>query len=154
MNTTADIIRADTGGLLLACPQCGQRTLILADRDTSHLPVRARQRPKVAPVVVFALPLDGEQEVASDARFIVQFSKESIHSTEADPRPLKEKFLNSAFLADFRRLAQQTTRGCIVLERPDLLTLTFTDDVAFCRMLPERCGVAAIPAAQATATDP
>jgi len=27
----------------------------------------------------------------------------------------------SAFLADFRKLAQHTTRGCIVLERPDLL---------------------------------
>jgi MoaA/NifB/PqqE/SkfB family radical SAM enzyme len=52
---------------------------------------------------------------------IVQFSKESIHRTDADPRPLKEKFLSSAFLADFRRLAQETTRGCIVLERPDLL---------------------------------
>jgi hypothetical protein len=52
---------------------------------------------------------------------IVQFSKESIHSTAADPRPLKEKFLSSAFLADFRKLAAETTRGCIVLERPDLL---------------------------------
>lgn len=52
---------------------------------------------------------------------IVQFSKESIHTTEADPRPLRQKFLQSAFLADFRKLAQQTTRGCIVLERPDLL---------------------------------
>lgn len=52
---------------------------------------------------------------------IVQFSTESIHATEADPRPLKEKFLRSAFLADFRKLAQHTTRGCIVLERPDLL---------------------------------
>jgi MoaA/NifB/PqqE/SkfB family radical SAM enzyme len=52
---------------------------------------------------------------------IVQFSAESIHSTEADPRPLKEKFLSSAFLADFRKLAAETTRGCIVLERPDLL---------------------------------
>jgi hypothetical protein len=52
---------------------------------------------------------------------IVQFSKESIHATEADPRPLKEKFLSSAFLADFRKLAAETTRGCIVLERPDLL---------------------------------
>src|SRR5262245_20106548 len=52
---------------------------------------------------------------------IVQFSKESIHSTEADPRPLRQKFLQSAFLADFRKLAQHTTRGCIVLERPDLL---------------------------------
>src|SRR5262249_60817536 len=28
---------------------------------------------------------------------------------------------HSAFLADFRKLAQSTTRGCIVLERPDLL---------------------------------
>src|SRR3989440_769122 len=53
---------------------------------------------------------------------IVQFSKESIHSTASDPRPLKEKFLRSAFLADFRELARSTTRGCIVLERPDLLT--------------------------------
>jgi MoaA/NifB/PqqE/SkfB family radical SAM enzyme len=52
---------------------------------------------------------------------IVQFSKESIHATDADPRPLRQKFLQSAFLADFRKLAQQTTRGCIVLERPDLL---------------------------------
>jgi MoaA/NifB/PqqE/SkfB family radical SAM enzyme len=52
---------------------------------------------------------------------IVQFSTESIHATPADPRPLKEKFLRSAFLADFRKLAQRTTRGCIVLERPDLL---------------------------------
>jgi len=52
---------------------------------------------------------------------IVQFSSESIHQTEADPRPLKEKFLSSAFLADFRKLAAETTRGCIVLERPDLL---------------------------------
>ncbi len=29
--------------------------------------------------------------------------------------------MNSAFLRDFRELAQTTTRGCIVLERPDLL---------------------------------
>ena len=52
---------------------------------------------------------------------IVQFSTESIHSSENDQRPLKEKFLRSAFLADFRKLAAETTRGCIVLERPDLL---------------------------------
>jgi MoaA/NifB/PqqE/SkfB family radical SAM enzyme len=51
---------------------------------------------------------------------IVQFSTESIHGT-TDARPLKEKFLRSAFLADFRKLAAETTRGCIVLERPDLL---------------------------------
>ena len=29
--------------------------------------------------------------------------------------------VQSEFLSDFRQLAQQTTRGCIVLERPDLL---------------------------------
>jgi MoaA/NifB/PqqE/SkfB family radical SAM enzyme len=52
---------------------------------------------------------------------IVQFTKESIHSSEADSRSLKDKFLQSAFLRDFRELAQTTTRGCIVLERPDLL---------------------------------
>ncbi len=48
---------------------------------------------------------------------IVQFAKESIH----DERPLVEKFQRSAFLSDFRELASSATRGCIVLERPDLL---------------------------------
>jgi hypothetical protein len=52
---------------------------------------------------------------------IVQFTRESIHTTEEDPRSLKDKFLQSAFLRDFRELAASTTRGCIVLERPDLL---------------------------------
>jgi MoaA/NifB/PqqE/SkfB family radical SAM enzyme len=52
---------------------------------------------------------------------IVQFTRESIHSSEADSRSLPEKFLQSEFLHDFRQLAQSTTRGCIVLERPDLL---------------------------------
>ncbi len=52
---------------------------------------------------------------------IVQFTKESIHASEADSRSLRDKFLQSAFLRDFRELAQSTTRGCIVLERPDLL---------------------------------
>ena len=56
---------------------------------------------------------------------IVQFSKESIHpekdGRDKPGRSLKEKFLQSAFLADFRKLAAETTRGCIVLERPDLL---------------------------------
>src|SRR5215471_8050159 len=52
---------------------------------------------------------------------IVQFTKESIHSGEADSRTLRDKFIQSAFLREFRELAQQTTRGCIVLERPDLL---------------------------------
>jgi hypothetical protein len=52
---------------------------------------------------------------------IVQFTKESIHSSEADGRSLRDKFLQSTFLRDFRDLARSTTRGCIVLERPDLL---------------------------------
>lgn len=48
---------------------------------------------------------------------IVQFAKESIY----DDRPLAETFNNSEFLTDFRELAASHTRGCIVLERPDLL---------------------------------
>ena len=42
---------------------------------------------------------------------IVQFTKESIHSTRRRPRPLKEKFLQSAFLRDFRELAQPRRRA-------------------------------------------
>jgi MoaA/NifB/PqqE/SkfB family radical SAM enzyme len=48
---------------------------------------------------------------------IVQFAKESIH----DDRPLRETFTQSALLKEFRELAASHTRGCIVLERPDLL---------------------------------
>ncbi|MEM9702584.1 MAG: radical SAM protein, partial [Planctomycetota bacterium] len=57
---------------------------------------------------------------------IIQFATESIHDKETrtgaeDLRPLREKVMNSPFLYDFRKLARETTRGCIVLERPDLL---------------------------------
>lgn len=48
---------------------------------------------------------------------IIQFARESIH----DERPIDQVISQSAFLRDFRQLAAQTTRGCIVLERPDLL---------------------------------
>ncbi|QDT51436.1 pyrroloquinoline quinone biosynthesis protein PqqE [Symmachiella dynata] len=48
---------------------------------------------------------------------IVQFSKESIH----DERHIRDVFRESDFLQDFRQLAASSTRGCIVLERPDLL---------------------------------
>ncbi len=48
---------------------------------------------------------------------IIQLATESIH----DARPLKETFNNSQFLRDFRELTAQHTRGCVVLERPDLL---------------------------------
>jgi hypothetical protein len=49
---------------------------------------------------------------------IVQFSTESIHE---EGRSLRQKFVESEFLRGFRELAASTTRGCIVLERPDLL---------------------------------
>lgn len=48
---------------------------------------------------------------------IIQFAKESIH----DERPLDQVFNESEFLADFRRTAASSTRGCIALERPDLI---------------------------------
>ena len=48
---------------------------------------------------------------------MIQLATESIH----DPRPLKETFNESEFLRDFRELAATHTRGCVVLERPDLL---------------------------------
>jgi len=48
---------------------------------------------------------------------IIQMATESIH----DAKPLKEVFNQSEFLRDFRRLAAEHTRGCVVLERPDLL---------------------------------
>src|SRR5947209_11424311 len=52
---------------------------------------------------------------------LVQFTKESIPAGQAENRSLRDKFIQSEFLRDFRQLAQATTRGCIVLERPDLL---------------------------------
>ena len=48
---------------------------------------------------------------------VIQFAKESIH----DERPLDQVFNESEFLRDFRRTAAQSTRGCIALERPDLI---------------------------------
>lgn len=48
---------------------------------------------------------------------IIQFAKETIY----DERPLKQVFQESEFLRDFRHTAAEHTRGCLVLERPDLL---------------------------------
>jgi hypothetical protein len=48
---------------------------------------------------------------------VIQFAKDSIH----DSRPLREVFHQSEFLRDYRRTVAMHTRGCIVLERPDLL---------------------------------
>ncbi|MBQ16947.1 MAG: radical SAM protein [Planctomycetaceae bacterium] len=56
---------------------------------------------------------------------IVQFATESIYDDPQSPveehKTLGEKIVQSEFLAGFRELAQETTRGCVVLERPDLL---------------------------------
>ena len=49
---------------------------------------------------------------------IVQFASESIHDNDGD---LFRTMTGSKLLADFRATAAEATRGCIVLERPDLL---------------------------------
>jgi MoaA/NifB/PqqE/SkfB family radical SAM enzyme len=54
---------------------------------------------------------------------IVQFATDSIQ----DPSSSLYDKLNSPFLRDFRRVAAHSTRGCIVLERPDLLEKLVTD---------------------------
>lgn len=48
---------------------------------------------------------------------VIQIAKDSIYDT----RPLKDVFGTSEFLRDFRTTAATHTRGCILLERPDLL---------------------------------
>jgi hypothetical protein len=48
---------------------------------------------------------------------IIQFAVEDIR----DPRGVFETMRDSAFLADFRDLSAKHTRGCVVLERPDLV---------------------------------
>ena len=48
---------------------------------------------------------------------ILQFATETIR----DSRGIFETIRDSAFLKDFRELSAQATRGCVVLERPDLV---------------------------------
>src|SRR5438876_2155020 len=48
---------------------------------------------------------------------IIQFAKETIH----DERGIYATMRDSAFLKDFRELSAHHTRGCVVLERPDLV---------------------------------
>ena len=48
---------------------------------------------------------------------IIQFATDSIH----DEKPLAQTFNESDFLTDFRAVAAGSTRGCIALERPDLI---------------------------------
>lgn len=48
---------------------------------------------------------------------IIQFATENIR----DPRGVFETMRSSPFLKDFRELSARATRGCVVLERPDLV---------------------------------
>lgn len=48
---------------------------------------------------------------------IIQFAKEDIH----DKRGIVATLRDSEFLKDFRELSAQATRGCVVMERPDLV---------------------------------
>jgi MoaA/NifB/PqqE/SkfB family radical SAM enzyme len=48
---------------------------------------------------------------------IIQFATETVR----DGTSVFDTMKNSAFLRDFRTTAAETTRGCIVLERPDLV---------------------------------
>ncbi|MCF7762076.1 MAG: radical SAM protein [Verrucomicrobia bacterium] len=48
---------------------------------------------------------------------IIQFAAESIH----DERGIFRTMRDSEFLRDFRTLSAQATRGCVVMERPDLV---------------------------------
>src|ERR687897_660249 len=48
---------------------------------------------------------------------IIQFATETV----GDGRDFYQRMTGSAFLRDFRETAARTTRGCIVLERPDLV---------------------------------
>ena len=48
---------------------------------------------------------------------IIQFATENIR----DPRGIFATMRDSAFLKDFREISAEHTRGCVVLERPDLV---------------------------------
>ena len=47
----------------------------------AQAPAPPPEKPKVPPIVVFALPLDGEAEVPRQSRFVVQFSKDMDEET-------------------------------------------------------------------------
>jgi hypothetical protein len=48
---------------------------------------------------------------------IIQFARENVR----DKGTVYDIMRNSAFLADFRKASAQATRGCVVLEKPDLV---------------------------------
>jgi MoaA/NifB/PqqE/SkfB family radical SAM enzyme len=57
---------------------------------------------------------------------IIQFAKESVRTSD----DLFDVFTKSEFLRDFRTIAAENTRGCIVLERPDLVKAVVTKHTA------------------------
>jgi hypothetical protein len=57
---------------------------------------------------------------------IIQFAKESVRTND----DLFDVFTKSEFLRDFRNIASANTRGCIVLERPDLVKAVVTKHTA------------------------
>ena len=54
---------------------------------------------------------------------IIQFANESIRDNDGD---IFKTMTQSTLLEDFRKTAASATRGCIVLERPDLLEQVVT----------------------------
>jgi hypothetical protein len=48
---------------------------------------------------------------------IIQFAKETVRDSDS----IYEVMTRSEFLRDFRETAARATRGCVVLERPDLV---------------------------------
>lgn len=48
---------------------------------------------------------------------VIQLATDTIH----DQRPLAEKFNSPGFLKDFRQRTAGQTRGCVIMERPDIL---------------------------------
>jgi MoaA/NifB/PqqE/SkfB family radical SAM enzyme len=52
---------------------------------------------------------------------IIQFARENVQDADRPGRDLMSVFRDSEYLADFRKAAAGATRGCIVLERPDIV---------------------------------
>ena len=48
---------------------------------------------------------------------VIQLATDSVH----DSGGLRETFNREGFLSDFRQAVAETTRGCVIMERPDLL---------------------------------
>jgi hypothetical protein len=92
------------------------------------------ERPKVPPVIVFALPLDGDGEVAADGRFIVQFSKDMEEGSfknrvilrYAGPmRPGDQPITNMRYTYDGGRRALIVDPGMMLAEGRQLELLLF-----------------------------